>query len=41
MGPVLQACLSAVVCQVKAVLYLAKGQLSSPPTRLYPHMLSS
>lgn len=31
LGLVLQACLSAVVCQVKAVLYLVKGQLSSLP----------
>lgn len=30
-GLVLWACLSALVCQVKAVLYLAKGQLSSRP----------
>lgn len=31
LGLALRACLSAVVCQVKAVLYLAKGQLSSLP----------
>lgn len=30
-GLVLLACFSAVVCQVKAVLYVAKGQLSSLP----------